>query len=150
MLPLLAAGASLLGSIIGGNTAADAANRQREALRQAQARAEGQINQGIDAYNPYANAGLTALQGYQNLMSGQGSSNFASNPAFAYQSQLLNQKMAKSRQSVSPSAMSVYSTPLISQEYTNTLNRLSPLMNMGFSATTSLLNISCYMIEDLH
>ncbi len=128
----LMAGANILGGLFGGNSANNTAQKQLDVYNQYANKAGGLFNQNISSYDPYVQAGAGALGNYQNLLSGN--VDFNNDPMFKYQNQLLGQKMAKSRNSVSPSAMSVYSAPLIANEYSNMFNRISPLLNMGYSA----------------
>lgn len=128
----LAALASLGGNIIQSNVAKDTAGRQGDALRSSNQLAQGQYNTAIGSYEPYGQAGAKALQSYQDLLGG---GSFGNNPQFQYQQQLLNQRLAKSRQSTSASAQSVYSQPLIAGGYQSALSNLMPLISGGMSAT---------------
>lgn len=134
MLPFLLAGASVLSNSVQNNVNRDTANTQMGQIQNNFNKSKELMDTSIGSYDPYGQAGLRALQSYQDLLGGKSSGDFANNPAFAYQQQLLNQRLAKTRQSTSASAQGVYSQPLISNEYQATLNRLMPLISGGMSA----------------
>ena len=142
-----------IGSLVQGNIDRDAkrraAGQQRTTNQQAQDTLntgfedqKGTLNQGAQnarsQFQPFAQAGQTALQGYLGLLNG--STPIQASPQFTQASRLLKQNLASTGQSQSRSAVGEFSAPLISSEYNSQLSRFLPLISQGAAASGNIAN----------
>ena len=97
------------------------------------------ITKAIGTQQPYEQAGQQALQQYQQMLSG--GFDVTSSPAFQAQRKSLNDALAAQGKTMSSSTQVQNLAPLVSAEYTNQFNRLTPLMNMGYGAAGNMANI---------
>lgn len=120
-----------VGGIVQGNINRDAQTRATEAARQSAERI-------AELYKPYQAVGGQALSKMQGYLTG--SEPVTESPEYAWQSQLLKQRLAGIGQNVGGTANAAYFSPLIASEFANRMNRLLPAINMGQYATSGIAN----------
>lgn len=106
----------------------------------------GQVyNQGVQATQPYRQAGTSALSGYQNLLSDP--SSITNNPAYQFRvnqgQQAITRNAAANRMLGSgnfATALQDYGQQAATQEYDNALSRYLPLMQGGLQSTGQMMD----------
>ena len=142
------------------NSIADIEKGRDDALKsiqQGMGQMTNQYNQAIDRYEPYAQAGNKALSMYMDTFSGDGSSSILNSPIFKAKQQQMNKaiatQMAQTGRGGSMKSIESTFAPaqrnLMAQEYNDHFNRLNPIINYGYNASSNQANLQSQMGNNL-
>jgi len=117
----------------------------------------GQYEGAIDRYEPYAKAGNKALSMYMDTFSGDGSSSILNSPIFKAKQQQMNKaiatQMAQTGRGGSMKSIESTFAPaqqnLMAQEYNDYFNRLNPIINYGYNASSNQANLQSQVGNNL-
>lgn len=131
----VSAGANLLGQ----GAKQDAERRARDEQLNAINKQEAEMRRIEDLYKPYADAGKTALQTYQDYLSG--AKPIEASADYKYNENLLKQRLASTGESTAPTTNMAYYTPLLVSESKARYDRLTPLINAGASGVSGMAGV---------